>query len=806
MAATVSTDRRNSPGGSHPFSSVFAMDRDNQRRSRSSRHHQASSGNRLDSPKRSEEMENSSVISPGTPSRQRPAALNDGAEEGRGEMQDWRYPRSSTSSLKRRNSQRSPSPSRPRSQQGSQVDQARYIDDSNKMDSDRQDAPTSRKQARHSTKQTHRKSHSEDLMRNVIEEEEERSPREDMRNRDGDVDREASQPPHSRTYSVDTSSRPLRQAKTNQEEDSVANYTWQAAQERDVRSYREVDGAISRTPLLNASYKAMAAPLAPNTAITGAPSTSGQRPFSPSPRLPAFVNMSSQQHEQSSRPTSPRHLSSATAYNNLQYPSPRPGTRSMHANPMQSPTPSQSSQSQSTLPGQPFMPPSLTGSYGSGAQANLAASKQQPSFVSKLYSMLEDDSISEMICWGPSGTVFSVANPAEFSKVVLPNWFKHSNWQSFVRQLNMYGFHKVNHTYQGTPEDEVQVWEFKHPSFRRGEAHLLNDIKRKSSRHKRQGSYGRSMGGMTDYDLMAGGGGGRSPGSITPSPEMGMHYLTSSGAAMRDAAAMPGPSRPQQQHHQQSRHHTSHSMGGAQDYPGGYPASTSSSRNLDRGMPPSASSSIAYAMGPGEMATSRSGHSSHNPPGSHQYQQGHYPPGHQSHRRGQHGGSISMVQGGNDMSTARMDDLSDRIDAIIRHASYMENQLRSVSDQLFQSQQNEISMSRHINYLESQFRSMEEQLHVQSGSIAPHRRPAGSPSTIHPSMPPASSSRELTRSQTTLSNLPPPKSPVISQSGYPSSGYQRGATHSSADAYQKLPPPPPSVAGGSSSDGRGRKQ
>ncbi|PWN53769.1 hypothetical protein IE53DRAFT_309651, partial [Violaceomyces palustris] len=36
------------------------------------------------------------------------------------------------------------------------------------------------------------------------------------------------------------------------------------------------------------------------------------------------------------------------------------------------------------------------------------------------------------------GTAFSVANPAEFSRVVLPNWFKHSSWQSFVRQLNMY--------------------------------------------------------------------------------------------------------------------------------------------------------------------------------------------------------------------------------------------------------------------------------------------------------------------------------------------------------------------------------
>ncbi|PWN25276.1 DNA-binding domain of heat shock transcription factor, partial [Jaminaea rosea] len=101
------------------------------------------------------------------------------------------------------------------------------------------------------------------------------------------------------------------------------------------------------------------------------------------------------------------------------------------------------------------------------------------SFVAKLYSMLEDEATGEMITWGPQGDVFSVANPAEFSRVVLPVWFKHANWQSFVRQLNMYGFHKVNHTFSGAPNEEVQIWEFKHPSFRRGEVALLAEIKRK---------------------------------------------------------------------------------------------------------------------------------------------------------------------------------------------------------------------------------------------------------------------------------------------------------------------------------------
>ncbi|CAG8484898.1 11330_t:CDS:2 [Paraglomus occultum] len=62
--------------------------------------------------------------------------------------------------------------------------------------------------------------------------------------------------------------------------------------------------------------------------------------------------------------------------------------------------------------------------------------KTQAAFVNKLYTMVEDVSIQHLIAWAPSGDVFSVSNPTEFSKTVLPQYFKHNNWQSFVRQLN----------------------------------------------------------------------------------------------------------------------------------------------------------------------------------------------------------------------------------------------------------------------------------------------------------------------------------------------------------------------------------
>lgn len=97
-----------------------------------------------------------------------------------------------------------------------------------------------------------------------------------------------------------------------------------------------------------------------------------------------------------------------------------------------------------------------------------------PGFVSKLYRMVNEG--STLIRWSPSGTSFLVIRPEEFSRVVLPRYFKHNNFSSFVRQLNMYGFHKVPQV--GTTSEEG-IWEFVHDSFIRGRPDLLLQVRRK---------------------------------------------------------------------------------------------------------------------------------------------------------------------------------------------------------------------------------------------------------------------------------------------------------------------------------------
>lgn len=95
------------------------------------------------------------------------------------------------------------------------------------------------------------------------------------------------------------------------------------------------------------------------------------------------------------------------------------------------------------------------------------------SFLQKTYDILENADLDSIIAWNESGTLFLVKNVTDFCDQVLPVYFKHNNYASFVRQLNMYDFHKVR---EGSWDNA-----FKHPLFLKGREDLLKEIKRKTS-------------------------------------------------------------------------------------------------------------------------------------------------------------------------------------------------------------------------------------------------------------------------------------------------------------------------------------
>ena len=110
---------------------------------------------------------------------------------------------------------------------------------------------------------------------------------------------------------------------------------------------------------------------------------------------------------------------------------------------------------------------------------------QIPLFLLKLYEIVDDETTNDIIAWQePRYETFIIWNPDTFCKQVLPQYFKHGKFSSFIRQLNMYDFHKQN---RKTNYGQV----FYHPFFKKDMKHLITKISRKTTENQKNSGSGK---------------------------------------------------------------------------------------------------------------------------------------------------------------------------------------------------------------------------------------------------------------------------------------------------------------------------
>ncbi|CAH8354913.1 unnamed protein product [Eruca vesicaria subsp. sativa] len=108
-------------------------------------------------------------------------------------------------------------------------------------------------------------------------------------------------------------------------------------------------------------------------------------------------------------------------------------------------------------------------------------------FLTKTFEMVDDPNTNHIVSWNRGGISFVVWDPHYFSATILPLYFKHNNFSSFVRQLNTYFWRTSTkrsasiYCEMGFRKIEAERWEFMNDGFLMGQRDLLKNIERRTS-------------------------------------------------------------------------------------------------------------------------------------------------------------------------------------------------------------------------------------------------------------------------------------------------------------------------------------
>lgn len=130
---------------------------------------------------------------------------------------------------------------------------------------------------------------------------------------------------------------------------------------------------------------------------------------------------------------------------------------------------------------------SSSSTSASAATVNTTTSKELqkylgkvPEFLIRTYDMVEVATMEcpEVMCWTSEGDGILVKDQHSVGKVLCPQYFKHSKFQTLNRQFNFYGFSK-NSIKISSPANDHLI--FKHSFFQRNQVDLLTRIKRSTN-------------------------------------------------------------------------------------------------------------------------------------------------------------------------------------------------------------------------------------------------------------------------------------------------------------------------------------